>query len=33
VVSGNFPRVGAKDGFLQEALDMWVEIGKFLKVW
>jgi len=27
------PRVEGGDGFLYEAIDKWVEIRKFLKVW
>lgn len=33
VVSGKLPRVGGGDGFLQEALNEWVETENFLKVW
>jgi len=33
VVAGKFPRVWSGDGFFWEALNRWVEIGKFLKVW
>jgi len=33
VVLGKFPRVGGRNGFLQEGLNKWVETGKFLKVW
>jgi len=33
VVSRKSLRVGGGDGFLEEALDMWVDIGKLLKGW
>ena len=33
VVSRKFPRVGGGYDFLYEALERWVETGKFLYVW